>query len=258
MAADGRTKHTKWRIGLEPQLGQDPANRIASVASTASRPLTLDGLDGPKWTSRQFAGIGDGLQIEELQEGSKFTDAEFPPLRQSLYFPRWRCPGGRADMYARMVWKRAAEIWPDCEVIADGIASADVKQGKIGDCFLMAALAALATQPSAIERLLVTKTRSDSGKYVVKLFLGGKPTEVTVDDWLPVLRDKPAFCYSKDESGELWPSLLEKAWVKAHGSCKIIVTLSRSVALPVSLTRNVPPLQTIMRTVVTLALRCRT
>ena len=84
----------------------------------------------------------------------------------------------------------------------------------------MAALAALATQPSAIERLLVTKTRSDSGKYVVKLFLGGKPTEVTVDDWLPVLGDKPAFCCSKDESGELWPSLLEKAWVKAHGSCK--------------------------------------
>jgi hypothetical protein len=208
VAADGNAKHTKWRFGLEPQLGQDPANRIASVASTTARP-TASG-----WVSRQFNGIEQGLRMAELEK--PFTDDEFPPLLQSLYFPRYRCE--RRGLFSSMVWKRAAEIWPDCEVIADGISAGDVKQGKVGDCFLMAALAAMATQPSSIERLLVTKTRSDSGKYVVKLWLTGRPVEVTVDDWLPVLDDKPAFCCSKSEQGELWPCLLEKAWVKQHGS----------------------------------------
>ena len=82
----------------------------------------------------------------------------------------------------------------------------------------MAALAALAAQPAAIERLLITKTRSDSGKYLIKLFLAGRPVEVTIDDWLPVLDGEPAFCCSKSSKGELWPCLLEKAWVKQHGS----------------------------------------
>ena len=48
-----------------------------------------------------------------------------------------------------------------------------------------------------------------------------------VDDWLPAWcpsesQCQPAFCRSK--RNELWPSLIEKAWAKVHGSYDLIVS----------------------------------
>lgn len=52
---------------------------------------------------------------------------------------------------------------------------------------------------------------------MVKFFQNGKETPVVIDDYLPVKSDgKPVFATSSD--GELWVSLLEKAWAKLHGT----------------------------------------
>ena len=65
--------------------------------------------------------------------------------------------------------------------------------------------------------MFVTKTVNSTGIYMVRFFLNGQETPVTIDDYLPVNKNgRPAFAYSAD--GELWVSLLEKAWAKLHGS----------------------------------------
>ena len=52
---------------------------------------------------------------------------------------------------------------------------------------------------------------------MVKLFINGNETSVIVDDYLPVKANgQPAFATCRD--GELWVSLLEKAWAKLHGT----------------------------------------
>ena len=52
---------------------------------------------------------------------------------------------------------------------------------------------------------------------MVKLYINGIETPVIVDDYLPVTaRGQPAFATCRD--GELWVSLLEKAWAKLHGT----------------------------------------
>jgi len=52
---------------------------------------------------------------------------------------------------------------------------------------------------------------------MVRLFLNGQETPVIVDDFLPCGKNgQPAFATCRD--GELWVSLLEKAWAKLHGT----------------------------------------
>ena len=65
--------------------------------------------------------------------------------------------------------------------------------------------------------MFVTKEINKAGIYMVKFFINGQDTPVIVDDFLPVnANGKPAFASCRD--GEIWVSLLEKAWAKLHGT----------------------------------------
>ena len=54
------------------------------------------------------------------------------------------------------------------------------------------------------------------GMYSFELFHRGFSEKVFIDDYLPCLRDKkePLFLLNNKE---LWPMLLQKAWVKPYG-----------------------------------------
>ena len=65
--------------------------------------------------------------------------------------------------------------------------------------------------------MFTTQQTNAAGIYQIRFFINGMETPVVVDDYLPVKQDgTPAFATSRD--GELWVSLLEKAWAKLHGS----------------------------------------
>ena len=65
--------------------------------------------------------------------------------------------------------------------------------------------------------MIVTQEVNTAGIYQVRFFVNGKETPVIIDDYLPCKPDGTvAFATSQD--GELWVSLLEKAWAKLHGS----------------------------------------
>ena len=52
---------------------------------------------------------------------------------------------------------------------------------------------------------------------MIRFYLNGQETYVIVDDFLPVNSSgKAAFASCRD--GEIWVSLLEKAWAKLHGT----------------------------------------
>ena len=64
-----------------------------------------------------------------------------------------------------------------------------------------------------------TKTQhvNKSGIYLVRFYVNGQETPVVIDDYLPVSSSgRPVFASSRE--GELWVSLLEKAWAKLHGT----------------------------------------
>jgi len=89
---------------------------------------------------------------------------------------------------------------------ADGVSMWDINQGNLGDCFLLAPLAAVAARnPSAIESMI---TDNGNGSYGVCFVVGGKDEYVTVNDQLANGGD--IFNRGADD----WGGLLEKAYAQ--------------------------------------------
>ncbi|BHF72814.1 hypothetical protein SprV_0401588500 [Sparganum proliferum] len=190
--------------------------------STAVSPPTQ--LGGPSEAFEQ-------IRAENRAVGRLFCDASFPADESSLYYSR-RPP-------CNIVWMRPPEIvsamcrtdvlgiaprkinYP--EFIADGaIRLGDLRQGELGDCWVVAALAAMVTQPRLTLRCipLGQSFRSDwyAGCFCFRFWQFGAWEEVIVDDRLPVRPGgRPLFVHSNRQT-EFWPALLEKAYAKLNGS----------------------------------------
>ena len=100
------------------------------------------------------------------------------------------------------------------------IEPADLCQGAVGDCWLVAAMAGMAEHPGAIRNCFVNTEYNDRGKYKVRLWDGraGKWHTIVVDDYFPVEKGTKKCIYMKPNGGELWAILMEKAFAKFCGS----------------------------------------
>ena len=105
----------------------------------------------------------------------------------------------------------------------------DINQGYLGDCYLIAALTALAhSNPEAIQSAI--REGDEPGSYIVtlrkRLKVGGRtgPKSVKVDDWFPIKDEHMLYAQggSKDEPRSkvdqfknqkrpMWPAIIEKA-----------------------------------------------
>jgi RHS repeat-associated protein len=82
----------------------------------------------------------------------------------------------------------------------------DIKQGNLGDCYLIASMAAVAyNDPASIRRMIVTRP---DGNFTVTLPGLGR---AAVTGWRP---DKGVFV---PDRGALWPLLIEKAYARLTG-----------------------------------------
>ena len=78
----------------------------------------------------------------------------------------------------------------------DDIEPSDVMQGALGDCWLLAATAAVAEFPEFVrEKLFVTKRANPAGRYALRLFDGASKRweEVAIDDRIPCYPPKWSF-----------------------------------------------------------------
>ena len=101
----------------------------------------------------------------------------------------------------------------------DGAARFDVKQGHLGDCWVVAAVACL-TSPDHQElfRRIVPADQGFQDGWYAGLFRFnfwhfGKWKEVIVDDRLPTYGGELMFIHSNQRT-EFWSALLEKAYAK--------------------------------------------
>ncbi|CAL1169237.1 unnamed protein product [Cladocopium goreaui] len=148
-----------------------------------------------------------------------FMDPDFPHDERSTKNERFpELDMGRPDR-----WVRARMLGNSKEaVLFDQVRPQDVIQGHVGDCYLLASLAALAQQPERLKSLFGEKHITEDGKYTVRLFHIEKKewVKVTVDEFVPCRSVdgilKP--CCAQPLGEEIWVPLLEKAIAKFCGN----------------------------------------
>lgn len=181
---------------------------------------------------QQFHPQNQRCNLDDLEELLKSSEKYKSTLRRiessdSLFIDDEFTPGLAAlrgffsddksrQRVANIEWRRSHEYFPHDVQMFDKMSPEDIHQGRLGDCYFLAAISALAEKQSRLHRLFLTKTLNEHRLVVVALCINGVWEEIILDDFLPCdEHNQPVFNTSK--SNELWAMLLEKAWAKVHG-----------------------------------------
>ncbi|MFB3890727.1 MAG: MBG domain-containing protein [Phycisphaerae bacterium] len=94
-------------------------------------------------------------------------------------------------------------------LFADGPQYNDIRQGQVGDCYLLAALASLADRSPMVINQMITSL--GDGTYAVRFYRDGQEVYLRLDADLPV--NGSSLSYAKlSPQGETWVPLVEKAY----------------------------------------------
>lgn len=247
----GRAEHggdggTGSWIHLQGDDALQPCARLREAQETWRSEVGRCCRNGQPWEDHEFPAEPRSLYGQEKAKAEPHNSGDGPPrcgcgsaARRSLVQkegptkerPYWHCETRRCRFFA---WtRRSAHMWwqrfPDFAIVHDiGFKAEDLRQGGVGDCWFMSALAVVAERPDLIIRLFCGETaRNQAGCYQLRLFLDGAWQAVSVDDRLPCTAqqrrpDGSGLAYSRADGQQLWTPLLEKAYAKAHGSYKAI------------------------------------
>lgn len=185
--------------------GRSRRSRVAGgEIDTAENPTVVNGM----LCEQNF----EDLRQQCLDSGELFTDPEFPPDDQTLYFSQ--------DPPFAFEWKRPSELSDNPQLFEGGASRFDINQGELGDCWLLAALANLTMNKKLLYRVVPVDqsfTEDYAGIFHFKFWQYGEWVDVVVDDYLPTRYGKLMFMHS-DSTDEFWTALIEKAYAKLHGS----------------------------------------
>ncbi|XP_041660791.1 calpain-3b isoform X2 [Cheilinus undulatus] len=151
------------------------------------------------------------LRDKYVRKKVVFEDPLFPANDSSLFYSH------KPSM--KIEWKRPSELCEDPQFIIDGAKRTDICQGKLGDCWLLAAIACLTVNEKLLYRVIPPDqsfTENYAGIFHFQFWRYGEWIDVVVDDRIPTCNNQLVFTKSFREN-EFWSALLEKAYAKLHG-----------------------------------------
>ena len=114
-------------------------------------------------------------------------------------------------------WRKASDIFKGEFALFEGeIAVDDLKQGSLGNCYLLAAISAMADNPQMIAQMF-TFFEANKGYFEVVCKIDGHYKKVLVDDYFPVDNRNGQPYFLKPNGNEVWSMILEKVWAKING-----------------------------------------
>ena len=159
-------------------------------------------------------------------KGQKFTDPIFPPNKNSLLGLDSNGKPIDPKNYKEnkintnyIEFKRPSEFFTDgkYDLFSKEIEIDDIKQGSLGNCYFLSAVANISRFPELIINLFKTKEVNEDGFYEIIFYIDGIKQIVIVDDYIPVTTYTNSPCFAKPNKNKIWVMLLEKAWAKVNG-----------------------------------------
>lgn len=155
-----------------------------------------------------------------VERNTPYVDVNFTPTPEMLTRPGVDgraidpLPMMRPSMYLDAKQQGAANAF------VDAVLPQAIDFGILGDCWLGCAVASLSENERFI-RAMFDQTKPEErqvGAYRVSTSKNGWWQSLIVDNYLPTINLMPTYARSIDDARELWPSLLQKAYAKLHGS----------------------------------------
>eukprot|EP00727_Mastigamoeba_balamuthi_P008950 m51a1_g4678 putative calpain-7 (626) ;mRNA; f:146910-152968 len=165
---------------------------------------------------------------EKLMLGIPAVQPSGPDLLTDPDFATAEMPLAPRMESAFAAWKRPPDVREElCVVAGDRVEPGYVWQGKTGSCALVAAIESVAVHDAMFGSDMLAScifpqvdgkpVVSPSGMYAIRLHWNGCARAVVIDDRFPVDSKDQWICSESMNRRELWPMLLEKAYMKLRG-----------------------------------------
>uniref|UniRef100_A0A672GUA9 Calpain-5-like n=1 Tax=Salarias fasciatus TaxID=181472 RepID=A0A672GUA9_SALFA len=150
-------------------------------------------------------------------EGRLFEDPLFPATDRSLFY--------QSNQIGTVAWKRPKELSRKPRLFVDGLSAHDLHQGRLGNCWFVAACSSLASRDALWQKVIPdwkdqewdeTRPAAYAGIFHFRFWRLGEWVDVVIDDRLPTLDGELVYCHSNDRD-EFWSALVEKAYAKMCG-----------------------------------------
>jgi hypothetical protein len=193
-----------------------------------------------------------------LAKGKLFRDTDFGPKSDSDHEGNWKAlyfmnktPPGYADP-KEIYWKHTQELSDNPQFVSGGASAGDVKQGQIGDCWLIGARSVVATRDELLRGghadMQTNELRKEKisenlawhlsqgvfppifhmyrkhGLYVLRFFKDFKWRYVLLDNRLPVFENGSLVFGKCKSENEFWVPIIEKAYAKLHGCYQTLIS----------------------------------
>ena len=175
--------------------------------------ITYSAVRGPRETREPRKHVYVNLK----EDAKLFTDEEFPPISESY---------GTVEPVQWMRASRLAQLNGQRPKFfdANGATRFDVKQGRLGDCWFLAALSDLPTNAKLFKKVVPDldngtpqNFKNGNTKFAFRFWNYGEWVTVVVDDYLPIWNGELK-CVHSGNTAEFWSALAEKAYAKLYGN----------------------------------------
>ena len=117
-----------------------PVSRVCMQSKIASKSVMAE---------FPFSPAIEQIAADVKLSGAHWEDAAFPAAASSIY------PGNRPSyLPAGIEWKRPCELVKNPSLVTEGVTRFDINQGRLGNCWFLATVAALTQNQQIMDRVL--------------------------------------------------------------------------------------------------------